>query len=364
MLRTLLVILLVLHGSIHLMGFLKALNPESITQLKQNISSIQGVAWLITTIIFLVAAALTLLHKENWWIYAWIAIVLSQFLIIQSWTDAKFGTIANIFILLAVIVGFSQWRFAGTFRNDVKDLLQTRNVNNTLTEQDIISLPEPVKKYIRYTGHIGKNKTSTFKAAFEGQIRSSEESTWMNFKASQYSMIDTPSRYFFIKATMKGIPVDGYHRFRNGKATMDIRAASLVKVQFAEGREMDVAETVTHFNDMCILAPGSLTNNRIIWKEIKDNEVGATFTNKGITINATLQFNDKGELINFISDDRYFSAATKQMQKVRWMTPVSGYKETDGIRFPTFGEAIWVLPEGNFTYAKMNINSVRINPGH
>jgi hypothetical protein len=363
MLRIFLVILLVLHGSIHVLGFLKSLNPDSISQLKQSISSGQGIVWLITAIIFLVAAALALLHNEYWWILTWIAMVLSQFLIIQSWADARFGTIANILILFAVIIGFSQWRFAATFREDVKDLLQTSNTNNKLTEQDIHSLPEPVKKYIRYTGHLGKSKTSTFKAAFEGQIRSSEKSAWMEFKASQYSMIDIPARYFFIKASMKGIPVDGYHRFKNGKATMDIRAASLVKVQFAQGREMDVAETVTHFNDMCILAPGSLTNSRITWKKIKDNEVDATFTNKGITIHATLQFNDKGELVNFISDDRYFNAATKQMQKLRWMTPVSGYKETDGIRFPTFGEAIWVLPEGNFTYAKMNINSVRINPG-
>jgi len=161
---------------------------------------------------------------------------------------------------------------------------------------------------------------------------------------------------------MKGLPVDGYHRFKNGKAIMDIRVLSLITVQFAEGREMDIAETVTHFNDMCLLAPGSLIDKRIIWKELNEKEVEASFTNNGITINATLQFSEKGELINFISDDRYFNASSKQQQKIRWMTPISAYKEVNGIRSPSYGEAVWVMPDGNFTYARMSIDRIVINP--
>jgi hypothetical protein len=143
---------------------------------------------------------------------------------------------------------------------------------------------------------------------------------------------------------------------------MDIRAASLVKVQYAEGPEMNVAETVTHFNDMCLLAPGSLIHSNITWENISDNEVRAKFTNQRKTISAILQFNNKGELINFISDDRYYSSSSNKMQKASWMTPVRDYKEEGGIRFPTYGEAIWSMPEGNFTYAKMKIHSIVPNP--
>ncbi len=362
MLRALLIVLLLLHGLIHSMGLIKANSPGSITQLKQNISLFSGTIWLLTAILFIVAAILFFLHKEYWWVLAGLALIISQSLIIQTWTDARFGTIANFFILLAVIVGFAQWKFAGNFREDVKALLTNSTNNNILTEQDIQDLPEAVKKYIRYTGHLGKTKTSTYKAEFEGEIRASDKKPWMKFKAYQYSDATEPTRLFFIKAGMRGIPVDGYHRFKNGKATMDIRALSLFNVQFAEGREMDVAETVTHFNDMCLLAPGSLIDNRIIWNELNEKKVGASFTNKGITINAILEFSEKGELINFTSDDRYFNASTKQMQKARWMTPVSEYKEINGVRFPSYGEAVWVLPDGKLTYARMNIKSIELNP--
>ena len=362
MLRVLLLILLAIHGSIHLMGFSKSINPDSFTQLKQSVSSMQGILWLVTTILFLAAAGLFLFHKNFWWLIAFAAVLLSQYLIVLVWSDAKFGTIANILLLIASVVGFSQWRFAGTYRGDVQSLLQKNIGTDILTEEVISPLPDPVKKYIRYTGYIGKKKITCFKAEFQGQIRSTGDSDWMKFRATQYSQIIEPARYFFIRASMKGIPVDGYHRFKDGKAVMDIRAASLVKVQYAEGPEMNISETVTHFNDMCLLAPGSLINTNISWEDVSNNEVRAKFTNKGITITAILQFNNKGELTNFISDDRYYSKSSGKMQKARWMTPVNDYKEEHGIRFPSYGEAIWAMPEGNFTYAKMKIHSIEPNP--
>jgi hypothetical protein len=364
MLRVLLLILLALHGSIHLMGFSKSINPESFSQLKQSATAFQGILWLISAILFLSAAVLFLFHKNIWWMIALAAVVLSQYLVIQFWHEAKFGTIANVLIILAIIVGFAQWRFAGSYREDVQEMLQKNVSTEVLTEQDLNLLPEPVKKYIRYTGYIGKKKISFFRAGFEGQIRSSESSDWMNFRAKQNSLIEEPSRYFFIKATMKGIPVDGYHRFTNGKAVMDIRAASLARVQYAEGPEMNVSETVTHFNDMCLLAPASLISSSITWENISDNEVRARFTNQGITISAILKFNNKGELTNFISNDRYYSSPSNKMQKARWTTPVMDYKEEGGIRYPSHGEAIWAMPEGNFTYAKMKIHSIVPNPAN
>jgi hypothetical protein len=44
------------------------------------------------------------------------------------------------------------------------------------------------------------------------------------------------------------------------------------------------------------------------------------------------------------------------------MTPVNDYKEEGGVRFPSHSEAVWALPEGNFTYAKMKILSIVPNP--
>ena len=86
---------------------------------------------------------------------------------------------------------------------------------------------------------------------------------------------------------------------------------------------MDKAETVTFFNDMCCMAPATLIDKRIVWQDKGNNVVEATFTNNGISVSANLYFNETGELVNFISNDRYNVDAGK---KLPWSTPLSNYK--------------------------------------
>jgi hypothetical protein len=92
---------------------------------------------------------------------------------------------------------------------------------------------------------------------------------------------------------------------------MEIKIAGLFRVVDAKGFEMNRGETVTIFNDMCLLAPSTLTDRRIEWEIIDPRCVKAIFTNGEISIVATLIFNEKGEIINFISPDRYETADGK-----------------------------------------------------
>lgn len=86
---------------------------------------------------------------------------------------------------------------------------------------------------------------NNFKIEFTGKIRKDEKSEWMPFTSEQYNFMENPTRLFFMKATMKGLPVAGYHCFKNGNAFMDIRLLSLFKVQYLAGTEMNLSETVT-----------------------------------------------------------------------------------------------------------------------
>ena len=104
MLKILFFIILFVHCLIHLMGFVKAFKLAPMEQLTQPISKPIGLLWLLTALLFLATFVLFLLHHELWWIVAALGIILSQTLIIFSWRDAKFGTIANLIILLNIIL--------------------------------------------------------------------------------------------------------------------------------------------------------------------------------------------------------------------------------------------------------------------
>jgi hypothetical protein len=197
-----------------------------------------------------------------------------------------------------------------------------------------------------------------FKVEFVGKIRKDEQSEWMPFTSEQYNIMETTSRLFFMKAEMKGLPVAGYHSFKNGDAFMDIRLLSLFRVQFQDGVEMDLSETVTFFNDMCCMAPATLIDKRIKWLEIENNRVRASFTNNNISVSAWLYFNEKGELINFISEDRYSADAGKQLP---WATPLKDYQEINGYKLSGNAETIYSYPDRDLSYGIFKLSSIEYN---
>lgn len=351
------------HGLIHFMGFAKGFGYGNITQLTKDISKPNGIFWLLTAILFVAATILFLLKKENWPYFAVVAVVISQILIITVWQDAKFGTIANVIILLFIIIGFFQINFKNEYRNEVKiGFEQTKNLPKTiLIEDSIKDLPEPVKKYIRYAGCINKPIVHNFRIDFSGKIRSHEKKEWMYLTSEQYNFIPMPTRLFYLDATMKGLPVAGFHCFKNGVAYMDIRLLSMFKVEFQKGAVMNESETVTFFNDMCCMAPATLIDKRIEWLQVEENKVKASFTNKGITISAWLYFNEKGELVNFTSEDRSALSANGETVKLKWNTPLRDYKTINGYKLASYAEAIYTYHDGDFTYATFSLKDIGYN---
>jgi hypothetical protein len=101
MVRIIFAIFIVLHGLIHVMGFMRAFNLATISQLTQSISKPAGLLWFLTALLFLVVFIVFLINKEWWWMIAAPAILFSELLIIFYWQDAKFGTIPNVIILAA-----------------------------------------------------------------------------------------------------------------------------------------------------------------------------------------------------------------------------------------------------------------------
>jgi hypothetical protein len=101
--RWLFVAVLTLHGLIHLMGPAKAFGWAELSQLQMPISRAVGLVWGLAGLAFLATAAIYMYGLRGWWVLALGAIVLSQGVILASWSDARVGTVANLIILGIVI---------------------------------------------------------------------------------------------------------------------------------------------------------------------------------------------------------------------------------------------------------------------
>ncbi len=359
MLKYFFALIILLHGLIHFMGFAKAFGYGKITQLSKEISKPAGFLWFLAAILFVAATILFLLNKASWPFIAIVAVVISQLLIITVWKDAKFGTIANGLILIVAIAGWATQNFETRYINDVKaNLLRTNTIQpDLLTEGDMQQLPLPVQKYLRYCGVVNKPKVKNFRIVFDGEMRDKGKA-YFPFRSVQYNFFDEPTRLFFMKAKMFGIMVPAYHSYENAHATMQVKLLGLFNVVNVKGVEMNMAETVTVFNDMCLMAPATMIDKRIEWAAIDSLSAKATFTNGINKISAILYFNEQGQLINFTSDDRY---AKSDMKRYRFSTPVKEYTQIDGKPIWKYGETIWHYPDGAFVYGKFTLKRIEYN---
>src|SRR5512133_4163928 len=106
-------------------------------------------------------------------------------------------------------------------------------------ESDLGHVTPIVKKYLEYTGCVGKEKLVNVRIKFEGKIRSKPGDSWMTFNSEQYNFFDKPTRVFYIKAYKMGIPATGIHLYKDEIAIMVIKLAGLLKIVDAKGEEMD-----------------------------------------------------------------------------------------------------------------------------
>jgi hypothetical protein len=271
-------------------------------------------------------------------------------------------------VLTLVIVALYVVSWLGPdFKADYLRQLQVETASDktrpqpVLTEENIVHLPAPVQRYLRMNGSIGKPRVNSVHAVFDAEMFQKQGQAGMRGQAEQYDRISPPKRLFFMQTTMYGFPVSVLHDYEGTTATMRVRLASLYNVVNLVGRE-DLArtETVTLLNDLSFFMPSWLTDDRLTWQPINDQSTKVTFTNGPHKVAATLHFNAQYELVNFVSEDRGALQDDGSLRVVRWSTPMHTYKDFDGRRYATAGEAVWHYPEGDFVYGRMRLAKMTV----
>ncbi|HKK92528.1 MAG TPA: DUF6544 family protein [Longimicrobiales bacterium] len=362
-----LVALFTVHGLIHLMGPAKAFGWAELPQLAQPISRVGGVLWLGAAIGLLATAAGLGLSHRYWWVVGLAAVICSQVVILSSWSDAKFGTVANLVLLVVVAWGFMSRGPLGLeaeYRADVAARLADVPETPVLRESDLASLPEPVRRYVRTSGAVGRPIAHHVRAVWRGRIRSGPDDPWMTFSAEQWNFVSEPARFFLMRARRGGLPVDVYHAFEDGEASMRVRLLSTFPLVDASGPEFTRAETVTILNELALLSPSALASSPDIrWEPVDDHAARAHYRVGGVEVGAVLRFED-GELVDFVSDDRLAASADgTDFVPRRWSTPVGDYREVDGLRLMSRGEGRWHTSSGSYAYIELELLDLEVNGG-
>ena len=266
-------------------------------------------------------------------------------------------------MIIAVLIIYLSQNLHRVFVKEVKHgfELDSPAEVSILGQEDIIHLPKPVQKYLLYTGAVGKEKVHNIKVVADGEIKLNEK--WCKVNIDQYNFLGSHlSRLFYLNVKGYVLPIYGLHSYTDKQASMLVKFGGLIPAVNAKGEEMRISDTITLLNDMCIFAPASLVDSRIQWEPIDDRTVKAIFKTKYCTVSANLYFNEKGELVNFSSQDRYCLEEDGSCKKVKWSTPLKNYRYINGLLLASCVEAVWNYPQGDDCYIKVtNIKELKYN---
>ena len=276
----------------------------------------------------------------------------------------RFVLLALAFIALLVLThDLWPWSFAARFRRDVHALLaRPLRPAPPVTDADLAPLPPLVQAYLRRVGAVGRPRVRNAHIRFHADMRFGPDDPWMPSSVDQYEFYDPPARLFCLKATRGGVPFDVYHRYVGDEATFRVRLLGLVPIVNQRGPLLTKSETVTLLNDVVILAPAAVLDLPMTWETTGERTVRATLSNAGHTVSAELTFDDAGDLVGFLSHDRAEHSG-KAVRAMPWSTPLSAYRDVDGIRLASKGDANWIAPEGEWTYGRFEVTGIEYNVG-
>ena len=263
-------------------------------------------------------------------------------------------------VTAVIVVAIAARNFNKTFIQKVAKLFssQSKVERKVVTEDDIRDLPEPVQRYLRYTGIIGRQRAAFVRLKQTGAMRTKPDGKWFPLKAEEYYTVDNPG--FVWKGRMAVAPLisaEAQDMYLNGQGNMHVKLMSAMNIVNAEGKEMDEASLMRYFNEMQWF-PSSLVSGNVKWEAIDANSARSTLTDRGMTVSALFCFDKEGKITNFIAE-RGRSTDGGKVVRTTWSTPISEYGTYgNGLRLPSKGEAIWHLDSGEFSYIKLEITEV------
>lgn len=352
----------IIHGAIHLLGFLKAFKISRIPQFTNDISKVSGLFWLLIAVLFFISA-IGFIKRENWWNWlATVSVIISFILIITVWKDAKYGLIVNSIILIVVILSTMTVRFDKKTETEISKILEhTKIISKTkVSEEEISKLPEPVKKWLKVSGVVGKERIHSVWLKQKAKMKMKpKQQNWNDAISEQFFTIQNPAFVWKVKMNIPPfIKILGRDSFINGKGEMQIKMFSMVNIVNEKGIKIDEG-TMQRYLGEIVWFPTAALSSHITWQAIDSYSAKATMNYKGTKASGTFYFNEKGDFVQY-SALRY-KGNKPDAKRYNWVINVLEYAVMNDVNIPVKMTATWKLDEGDWTWLELEIKDIIYN---
>ena len=244
--------------------------------------------------------------------------------------------------------------FSRLVQSDVQILLAGSSASEArlVTEAMLDGLPEPVQRYLRYTGVIGKPFVRTVHLRQSGRMLLASGQPWIPLKAEQWYSVRTPGFVWDATLHIGPIPiVRARDMYRTGAGHMLIKAPSLIRVADAKGKDIDQGEMVRYLSEM-MWFPSAFLEDNVSFEAVDARSARVTLTDRRRTATGTLFFDADGRLTEFVAQ-RHAGSSLET-----WSVPITAYGEFEGLKLPVSGKAVWKLADGDQEYIDVTITEL------
>lgn len=355
--KTAINLLLLLHGLIHLMGFLAAHQLIGSDLLPIAINRSTGAFWLAASVLFGITLVLLWVGYPRWPVWAFVAVLLSQVLIILVWKVAWAGTILNGLILLLSVVYFGQ----NEFRLKLKSELATMSAAviadeaRPIVEADLLELPPPVRKWLSRVGIIGRKPMREVHLTQRLQMKlKPEQKNWSEGRAVQRIFCDPPGFHWSVEVRMNPfIGFLGRDKWEKGTGFMSIKLLGLVPVvKQADNPRIDEAALQRYLAEI-VWCPSVALSPHLEWFPLDEHSARAVLTYRGTSGEGIFTFDEQGDF-SFFSAQRYKDNG-EGGPRIPWRVVCDAPEVRKGIRIPTKCRASWEMEGEEWTWLHLEV---------
>ena len=228
-----------------------------------------------------------------------------------------------------------------------------------VAESDLKDLPEPVQRYMRFTGVLGKPRIGNVVLKQAGRFRQGLDRPWMPMTAIQTYTVSPPSFAWNARFRLMGLPLlRARDEYRSGRGHMFAKLAGLYTLFDVAGEKLDQGAMLRHLSEM-IWFPTAFLEENVSWRAVDGHSAEVEFSDAGKSVSGRLFVDDDGRPTNFTA--MRYREIDGDFSLDPWSTPITGYGVRAGLQLPTRGQAVWNLPDGDFTYVDLEIEEVEYN---
>ena len=244
--------------------------------------------------------------------------------------------------------------FARLVRADVRalDSGAPRDEMRFVGEEMLVGLPEPVQRYLRFTGVVGKPFARRVHLRQTGRMQLGRGQPWIPLRAEQWYAVQPPG--FVWDGTLFAGPVPlvrARDLYRAGKGHMLIKAVSAFTVADATGQELDQGEMMRYLNEM-MWFPSAFLEGNVSFEPVDSTSARVSLSDHGRRVTATMFFDADGRLTEFVGQ-RYAGGELET-----WSVPVVAYGELAGMQLPTRCKAVWKYARGDQEYIDVTVTEL------